>query len=90
MQLQELLDKGYIRSSMSPWGALVLFVKKKDGTFRMRRDYRQLNSMTIKNKYPLPRIDDMFDQIGGEKIDLGSGYHQVWLRIKISIKMFFE
>ena len=60
-QLQELLDKGFIRPSVSPWGAPVLFVKKKDGTMRMCIDYRQLNKATIKNKYPLPRIDDLFD-----------------------------
>ena len=60
-QLQELLGKGFIRPSASPWGAPVLFVKKKDGSFRMCIDYRQLNKVTIKNKYPLPRIDDLFD-----------------------------
>ena len=84
IQLQELLDKGFIRPSVSPWGAPVLFVKKKDGSFRLCIDYRQLNKLTIKNKYPLPRIDDLFDQLKGagmfSKIDLRSGYHQ--LRIK--------
>jgi hypothetical protein len=84
LQLKEMMDKGYIRPSMSPWGAPVLFVKKKDGTLRLCIDYRQLNKVTIKNKYPLPRIDDLFDQLGGasvfSKIDLRSGYHQV--RIK--------
>jgi hypothetical protein len=65
IQLQELLDKGFIRPSVSPWGAHVLFVKKKDGTLRLCIDYRQLNKMTIKNKYPLPRIDDLFDQLKG-------------------------
>ncbi|KAL5542213.1 hypothetical protein UlMin_009923 [Ulmus minor] len=84
IQLQELLDKGFIRPSYSPWGAPVLFVKKKDGTLRMCIDYRELNKLTIKNKYPLPRIDDLFDQLKGaanfSKIDLRSGYHQ--LRIK--------
>eukprot|EP00253_Pinus_taeda_P025293 PITA_25293 len=84
MQLQELLDKEYIRPSVSPWGAPVLFVKKKDGTLRMCIDYRQLNKLTIKNKYPLPRIDELFDQVKGatvfSKIDLRSGYHQI--RIK--------
>ncbi|KAL5571283.1 hypothetical protein UlMin_020880 [Ulmus minor] len=83
-QLQELLEKGFIRPSHSPWGAPVLFVKKKDGTLRMCIDYRGLNKVTIKNKYPLPRIDDLFDQLKGavvfSKIDLRSGYHQ--LRIK--------
>ncbi|KAJ9537587.1 hypothetical protein OSB04_030320 [Centaurea solstitialis] len=80
-QLQELLDKGFIRPSISPWGAPVLFVKKKDGSMRMCIDYRELNKVTIKNKYPLPRIDDLFDQLQGasyfSKIDLRSGYHQL-------------
>ncbi|KAA0062248.1 DNA/RNA polymerases superfamily protein [Cucumis melo var. makuwa] len=84
MQLQELVDKGYIRPSVSPWGAPVLFVKKKDGTFRLCIDYRQLNKVTIRNKYPLPRIDDLFDQLRGaalfSKIDLRSGYHQLKVR----------
>jgi hypothetical protein len=84
IQLHELLDKEYIRPSISPWGAQVLFVKKKDGTLRLCINYRQLNKMTIKNKYPLPSINDMFDQVGGDKIfsklDLRSCYHQV--RIK--------
>ncbi|KAD3066853.1 hypothetical protein E3N88_34733 [Mikania micrantha] len=80
-QLQELLDKGFIRPSFSPWGAPILFVKKKDGSFRMCIDYRELNKLTIKNRYPLPRIDDLFDQLQGatyfSKIDLRSGYHQL-------------
>ncbi|KAD5961707.1 hypothetical protein E3N88_13180 [Mikania micrantha] len=80
-QLQELLDKGFIRPSFSPWGAPILFVKKKDGSFRMCIDYRELNKLTIKNRYPLPRIDDLFDQLQGatyfSKIDLISGYHQL-------------
>ena len=67
-QLQELLDKGFIRPSVSPWGAPVLFVKKKDGTMRMCIDYRELNKATIKNKYPLPRIDDLFDQLQGAQV----------------------
>lgn len=80
-QLQELLDKGFIRPSSSPWGAPVLFVKKKDGSLRMCIDYRELNKLTVKNRYPLPRIDDLFDQLQGSsfysKIDLRSGYHQL-------------
>ncbi|GJX32393.1 putative reverse transcriptase domain-containing protein [Tanacetum coccineum] len=83
-QLQELSDKGFIRPSSSPWGALVLFVKKKDGSFRMCIDYRELNKLTVKNRYPLPRIDDLFDQLQGSsiysKIDLRSGYHQLRVR----------
>ena len=62
-QLQELVDKGFIRPSMSPWGAPVLFVKKKDGTMRLCIDYRKLNQVNVKNKYSLPRIDDLFDQL---------------------------
>ncbi|GKB62249.1 putative reverse transcriptase domain-containing protein [Tanacetum coccineum] len=64
-QLKELQDKGFIRPSLSPWGASVLFVKKKDGSFRMCIDYRELNKLTVKNRYPLPRIDDLFDQLQG-------------------------
>ncbi|XP_060168953.1 uncharacterized protein LOC132599707, partial [Lycium barbarum] len=83
-QLKDLLDKGFIRPSTSPWGAPVLFVRKKDGSLRMCIDYRQLNKVTIKNKYPLPRIDDLFDQLQSakyfSKIDLRSGYHQVRVR----------
>ncbi|GKC56125.1 putative reverse transcriptase domain-containing protein [Tanacetum coccineum] len=80
-QLKELQDKGFIRPSSSPWGALVLFVKKKDGSFRMCIDYKELNKLTIKNRYPLPRIDDLFDQLQGSqyfsKIDLRSRYYQL-------------
>ncbi|GJU57322.1 putative reverse transcriptase domain-containing protein [Tanacetum coccineum] len=80
-QLQELLEKGFIRPSSSPWGAPVLFVKKKDGSFRICIDYRKLNKLTIKNRYLLPRIDDLFDQLYGSsvysKINLWSGYHQL-------------
>nr|AAV43999.1 putative polyprotein [Oryza sativa Japonica Group] len=83
-QLEELKGKGYIRPSTSPWGAPVIFVEKKDKTKRMCVDYRALNEVTIKNKYPLPRIDDLFDQLKGatvfSKIDLRSGYHQLRIR----------
>ena len=83
-QLQELLDKGFIRPSISPWGAPILFVKKKDGSMRMCIDYRELNKVTVKNVYLLPRIDDIFDQLQGakwfSKIDLRSGYHQLKVR----------
>ncbi|GJR22328.1 putative reverse transcriptase domain-containing protein, partial [Tanacetum coccineum] len=83
-QLKELQEKGFIRPSHSPWGAPVLFVKKKDGALRMCIDYRELNKLTIKNRYPLPRIDDLFDQLQGaccfSKIDLRSGYHQLRVR----------
>jgi hypothetical protein len=84
MQLKKLLDLGPIRPSVSPWGAPVIFVRKKDGSWRLCIDYRQLNKATVKNQYPLPRIDDLFDQMKGatvfSKIDLQSRYHQ--LRIK--------
>ncbi|GJQ95249.1 putative reverse transcriptase domain-containing protein [Tanacetum coccineum] len=83
-QLQELSDKGFIRPSSSTWGALVLFVKKKDGSLQMYIDYPELNKLTVKNRYPLPRIDDLFDQLQGSsvysKIDLRSGYHQLRVR----------
>ncbi|GKB51833.1 putative reverse transcriptase domain-containing protein [Tanacetum coccineum] len=93
-QLQELSDKGFIRPSSSPWGALVLFVKKKDGSFRMCIDYRELNKLTMKNRYPLPRIDDLFDQLQGSsiysKIDLRSGYHQLRVRGQDILKTAFQ
>ncbi|GJX94016.1 putative reverse transcriptase domain-containing protein [Tanacetum coccineum] len=80
----QLSDRGFIRPSTSPWGAPVIFVKKKNGSFRMRIDYRKLNKLTVKNRYPLPRIDDLFDQLQGSsvysKIDLRSGYHQLRVR----------
>ncbi|GKB26448.1 putative reverse transcriptase domain-containing protein, partial [Tanacetum coccineum] len=83
-QLKELSDKGFIRPSSSPWGAPTLFVKKKDGSFWMRIDYQELNKLTVKNRYSLPRIDDLFDQLQGSsiysKIDLRSGYHQLRVR----------
>ncbi|GJR64191.1 putative reverse transcriptase domain-containing protein [Tanacetum coccineum] len=81
---ESFLTKGFIRPSSSPWGAPVLFVKKKDGSFWMCIDYRKLNKLTVKNRYPLPRIDDLFDQLQGSrvysKIDLRSGYHQLRVR----------
>nr|GEV60253.1 putative reverse transcriptase domain-containing protein [Tanacetum cinerariifolium] len=83
-QLKELANRGFIRPSTSPWGAPVLFVKKKDRSFKMFIDYRELNKLTIKNHYPVPRIDDLFDQLQGSsvysKIDLRSGYHQLRVR----------
>ena len=83
-QLEELLEKGFICPSSSPWGCLAIFVKKKDGTLRMCVDYRPLNAVIIKNKYPLPRIDTLFDQLAGakvfSKIDLRSGYHLIKIR----------
>ena len=84
MKLQELLEKKYIRPSVSPWGALFIFVKKKDGTIRLCIDYMQLNKVTVKNKYPLQRINDLFDQMKGAKvfsnIELRSGYHEVIIK----------
>ncbi|GJR24451.1 putative reverse transcriptase domain-containing protein [Tanacetum coccineum] len=93
-QLQELSDKGFIRPSSSPWGAPVLFVKKKDGSFRMFIDYRELNKLTVKNRYPLLRINDLFDQLQGSsiysKIDLRSGYHQLRVREQDIKKTAFQ
>jgi hypothetical protein len=84
IQLQDLLDKGYIRPSASPWGCPALFVKKKDNSLRLCVDYHPLNAVTIKNKYPLPRIDILFDQLARakvfSKIDLHLGYHQIKIR----------
>ncbi|GJU31405.1 putative nucleotidyltransferase, ribonuclease H [Tanacetum coccineum] len=84
VQLQELLEKGFIRPSSSPWGTPVLFVKKKDGSFRMCIDYRELNKLIVKNRYPLPRIDNLFDQLQGSsvysKIDMRSGYQQLHIK----------
>jgi hypothetical protein len=81
IQLRELLDKGYIHPSSSPWGCPALFVKKKDQSLRLCVDYRPSNVVTIKNKYPLPCIDILFDQLAGakvfSKVDLHSGYHQI-------------
>jgi hypothetical protein len=85
-QLQDLLDKGFIRPSSSPWGCPAIFVKKKDQTLRMCMDYRPLNEVTIKNKYPLPQIDILFDQLNGarvfSKIDLKLGYHHIRIRLE--------
>nr|XP_027099053.1 uncharacterized protein LOC113718341 [Coffea arabica] len=93
-QLQELLDKKFIRANVSPWGAPVLFVKKKGGSLRLCIDYRELNRITIKNKYPLPRIDDLFDQLKGvkvfSKIDLKSGYHQLKIKAENIQKSAFR
>jgi hypothetical protein len=84
VQLNELLDKGYIHPSSSPWGCPALFVKKKDQSLRLCVDYRPLNAITIKNKYALPRIDILFDQLTGarvfSKVDLRLGYHQIKIR----------
>ena len=84
VQMEELVSKGFVRPNTSPWGAPVLFVKKKDGSLRLCIDYRELNKVTIRNQYPLPRIDDLFDQLQGarvfSKIDLRSGYHQLNIR----------
>jgi hypothetical protein len=93
MQLEELPKKGYICPSVSPWGVPVLFVKKKDGTLRLCIDFRQLNKVKMKNKYPLPRIDDPFDQLRDarifSKIDLRYGYHQVRIKEEDIIKTTF-
>jgi hypothetical protein len=94
VQLNKLLDKGYIRPSSSPWGCLALFVKKKDQSLRLCVDYRPLNVVTIKNKYPLPRIDILFDQFAGAKVfsnvDLHSGYHQIKIRPEDVSKTVFS
>ena len=93
-QLKELIDKKYIRTSVSPYGAPVIFVKKKDGTLRLCIDYHQLNKMTIKNRYLLPRINDLFDQLRGatmfSKIDLRSEYHQVRIKDGYIFKTTFR
>jgi hypothetical protein len=94
IQLQDLLDKGYIHPSASPWDCPALFVKKKDNSLRLCADYRPLNTVTIKNKYPLPRIDILFDQLAGakvfSKIDLRSGYHQIKIRSSDIPKIAFS
>ena len=93
-QLEELLELGFVRPSVSPWGAPVLFVKKKDESMRLCIDYRELNRVTIKNRYPLPRIDDLFDQFQGAsvffKIDLRSGYHQLKVKLENVSKTAFR
>jgi hypothetical protein len=94
VQLEEPLKKGYICPSVSPWGVPVLFVKKKDGTMRLRIDFRQLNKVTMKKKYPLPRIDAMFDQLRGmwifSKINLRYSYHQVRIKEEDISKTYFK
>ena len=94
LQIQELIDKKYIWPSVSPWGASILVVNKNDGTLRLCIDYIQLNKMAIKNRYPLPRIDNLFDQFRGatifSKIDMTSGYHQVWIKDEYIFKTAFR
>jgi hypothetical protein len=94
VQLNELLDKGYIRLSSSPWGCPALFMKKKDQSLRLCVEYRPLNAVTIKNKYLLPRIDILFDQLTGaivfSKVDLRSGYHQIKIRLEDVLKTAFS
>jgi hypothetical protein len=93
-QVQELLDKGFIRPNISSWEAPVLFVKKKDESMRMCTDYQELNKVTIKNQYPLPRIDDLLDQLQGarvfSKVNLRSGYHQVRVKEEDISKIAFR
>ena len=92
--LKDLLDKGFIRPSISPWGAPMLFVRKKAGSLRMCIDYRQLNKVTLENKYPIPRIDDLFDQLQGgshfSRIDCRSVYHQFRVRDSDTPKTNFK
>ena len=94
VQMEELVNKGFVRPSTLPWGAPVLFVKKKDGSLRLCIDYRELNKVTIRNQYPLPRIDDIFDQLQGakvfSKIHLRSGYHQLKIRLEDVPKTAFR
>ncbi|KAL0295084.1 UNVERIFIED_CONTAM: Transposon Ty3-G Gag-Pol polyprotein [Sesamum angustifolium] len=93
-QLEEWLKKGFVRPSTSPWGAPVLFVKKKDGSMRLCVDYRQLNRVLLKNKYPLPRIDDLLDQLKGattfSKIELRYGYWQLRIAENDILKTAFR
>jgi len=92
--LEELVEKGYIWNSTSPWGAPVLFVKKHDGSLQLCINCRQLNRVTVKNKYPLPRIDELFDQLGGSqfcsKIDLRYGYHQLKIKVEDILNTAFR
>lgn len=94
MQLQELLDKKFIHPSVSPWGAPVLFVRRKDGTLRLCINYRQVNKLTIKNKYPLPHIKDLFDRVQGakifSKIDLRSSHHEIRIKEEDIYKTTFH
>jgi len=93
-QIEDLLEKKFIRLSASPWRAPILLVKKKDGSSRLCVDYRQLNKLTIKNKYPLPRIDDLLYQVRGvavfSEIDLRSGYHQILVKLEDVQKTTFR
>lgn len=93
-QLEDLLEKKFVRPNVSPWGALVLLVKKKDGSIRLCDTYRQLNKVTVQNKYPLPRIDDLMDQLVGacvfNKIDLRSGYHKIKVKDENIPKILFR
>ena len=93
-QLEELLEKQFVRPSVSPWGVSMLLVKKKDETMRLYVDYHQLNKVTIKNRYPLPMIDDLVDQLVGvcvfSKIDLRSGYHQIRIKLEDIPKTTFR
>ena len=94
LQLQDLMEKRYIKLNVSPWGELVLFVKKKDGTLRLCVDYQKLNKVTIKNNYPLPKIDDFLVQMRGakvlSKIDLRSIYNQVCIKEEDIHKIAFQ
>ena len=94
VHMEELVSKGFVRPSTSPWGAPVLFVKKNDRSFRLCIDYRELNKVTIRNHYPLPRIDDLSDQLQGakvfSKIDLRSGYHQLKIQSEDVPKTAFK
>lgn len=93
-QLQEFLQKGLIKPSVSPWGAPIIFVKNKDGTLHLCIDYWMLNKVTMKNHYPLPRIDELFDQMKGEivfsKIDVSSSYHQLRIKEEDILRIAFQ